>query len=237
MTTEFQGLDVTDAWISLKHDAVGQASPSAYRFPTASSLTKRFLDLTISGLALLALLPLLVFTAALIKLLDPGPVFYSHKRVGLKGQDFGCLKFRTMRVDAAQQLADLLAGDAEALAEWEQTRKLRNDPRVTVIGEVLRKSSLDELPQLLNVFAGHMSLVGPRPVTREELPRYGQYVEVYTATRPGLTGHWQTSGRSNTDFDRRVALDVEYVTQWSMLWDLWIMAKTIPVLFSREGAY
>lgn len=237
MTTEFQGLDVTDAWIGLTHDATSQTAQSLHRWPTTANATKRSFDLVISGLGLLLLLPLLVFTAALIKLFHPGPIFYSHKRVGLHGRDFGCLKFRTMHVDAAQQLAELLARDAKAQEEWEKTRKLRNDPRVTAIGEVLRKSSLDEIPQLLNVFAGHMSIVGPRPVTREELPRYGEYVELYTATRPGLTGHWQTSGRSNTDFDRRVALDVEYVTRWSLLWDLWIMAKTIPVLFSREGAY
>ncbi|KPF41999.1 hypothetical protein IP76_18940 [Rhizobium sp. AAP43] len=208
-----------------------------YRLPLRSNIVKRVLDITISLIAIIALLPMALLVALLIKASDGGTVFYSHRRVGWRGRDFGCLKFRTMRTDAAAQLAALLKDNPEARAEWEETRKLRNDPRITVVGEVLRKSSLDELPQLLNVLAGHMSIVGPRPVTREELIRYGDHVDLYTAARPGLTGHWQTSGRSNTCFEHRVALDVEYVTRWSLSWDLWIMAKTVPVLFSREGAY
>lgn len=237
MTTEFQGLDVADPWISLKQGGVDAHDLDVYRFPLKRNIAKRCLDVTLSFVTILAVLPLLLLVALLIKAGDGGPILYSHRRVGFRGREFDCLKFRTMRTDASTQLAALLKDDPQARAEWEEHRKLRNDPRITWVGEVLRKSSLDELPQLLNVLCGQMSIVGPRPVTREELVRYGEHAGLYTAARPGLTGHWQTSGRSNTGFDHRVALDVEYVTRWSFSWDLRIMAKTVPVLLSREGAY
>ena len=134
-------------------------------------------------------------------------------------------------------LRELLQTNRAARTEWEATRKLKNDPRVTVVGEILRKSSIDELPQLINVVRGEMSLVGPRPITAEELPRYGEHISAYMAGRPGLTGHWQTSGRNDVSYQHRVSLDVHYLDNWSLGRDFVIMAKTIPVLFSQRGSY
>ena len=168
-----------------------------------------------------------------MKLADGGPVFYSHTRIGLGGVAFGCLKFRTMKTDASAQLANLLQANRAARIEWEATRKLKNDPRVTVVGEILRKSSIDELPQLINIVRGEMSVVGPRPITAEELPLYGEHISTYMAGRPGLTGAWQTSGRNDVSYQRRVSLDVQYLHNWSLARDFVIMAKTIPVLFSQ----
>ncbi|UXN66283.1 sugar transferase (plasmid) [Phyllobacterium sp. A18/5-2] len=187
--------------------------------------------------ALVLLSPLLLIVAIIVKLADGGPVFYSHTRVGLGGVAFGCLKFRTMKTDTSAQLANLLQANRAARIEWEATRKLKNDPRVTVVGEILRKSSIDELPQLINIVRGEMSVVGPRPITAEELPLYGEYISTYMAGRPGLTGAWQTSGRNDVSYQRRVSLDVQYLHNWSLARDFVIMAKTIPVLFSHRGSY
>ncbi|WP_410010463.1 sugar transferase [Phyllobacterium sp. A18/5-2] len=199
--------------------------------------SKRAVDLLIATSALVLLSPLLLIVAIIVKLADGGPVFYSHTRVGLGGVAFGCLKFRTMKTDTSAQLANLLQANRAARIEWEATRKLKNDPRVTVVGEILRKSSIDELPQLINIVRGEMSVVGPRPITAEELPLYGEYISTYMAGRPGLTGAWQTSGRNDVSYQRRVSLDVQYLHNWSLARDFVIMAKTIPVLFSHRGSY
>jgi exopolysaccharide production protein ExoY len=187
--------------------------------------------------ALILLSPLLLLVAIIVKFSDRGPVFYSHTRIGFGGAPFGCLKFRTMKTDASAQLAELLQNSAAARSEWEATHKLKDDPRITAVGDILRRSSLDELPQLFNVLRGEMSLVGPRPITAEELPRYGEHIWAYMAVRPGLTGHWQTSGRNDVSYEHRVSLDVHYLNNWSLGRDLLIIAKTIPALFSQRGSY
>jgi exopolysaccharide production protein ExoY len=164
-------------------------------------------------------------------------VLFRHKRVGFKGKNFDCLKFRTMVTDAPARLRQLLDTDPVAAAEWTANRKLRNDPRVTAIGAILRKSSLDELPQLFNVLKGDMSIVGPRPVTEEELVRYSSAVDAYYACRPGITGLWQVSGRSTTTFYKRVACDCFYARNWSIALDAKIIIATIPAVCFSDTAY
>lgn len=200
-------------------------------------LAKRLLDIHVAIIALIMLSPLFIIIGVLVKLSDGGPVFYSHKRIGFFGSTFGCLKFRSMRTDAAARLEDVLKTDPTAREEWEKSRKLKIDPRVTFVGNILRRSSIDELPQLFNVLRGEMSLVGPRPITADELPRYGEHVSAYLSSRPGLTGHWQISGRSDLSYDNRVSLDLYYITNWSFWLDVTILAKTIPALLSQKGSY
>ena len=198
---------------------------------------KRALDVV--GAALLLLLALPAFlTIALLVRQDGGPAFFSHTRIGRGGHRFGCLKFRTMVPDAEQRLAGLWLSDPALRAEWEATRKLRHDPRITRIGRVLRATSLDEVPQLLNVLRGEMSLVGPRPVTAAELgTQYGHAALHYMCVRPGLTGAWQVSGRSEASYARRVALDIDYVRFPSLRTDLAILLRTPLVVLRRRGAY
>jgi lipopolysaccharide/colanic/teichoic acid biosynthesis glycosyltransferase len=189
------------------------------------------------ALALLLLLaPLMGSIAFLIWRRDGAPVLFAHYRVGLDGRLFRCLKFRTMLRDAEQRLSDLLARDPVARAEWASDQKLTHDPRITPVGRFLRRSSLDELPQLINVVRGEMSLVGPRPITVGELTRYGSVRWHYLSVRPGITGLWQVSGRNNTTYDERVALDRRYVEKRSMLLDMRILAKTARVVVERDGA-
>ena len=198
---------------------------------------KRAVDflLALAGLFLLA--PLFVLAAIAVKLSDGGPIFFSHERVGFRGNSFGCLKFRTMRVDAAERLTAYLQSDPDIAKEWNATRKLKDDPRVTAIGTMLRRSSIDELPQLINVLRGEMSLVGPRPVVVDELTRYGALVSLYLSARPGLTGLWQISGRSDLSWDDSVRLDLRYVENWSVMNDLMIMWRTGKVMIHPKGAY
>lgn len=197
--------------------------------------TKRGFDVVTSVLLLILLLPLFIVIGAFIRL-GGGPVFYQHRRIGAGGRSFGCLKFRSMDINADRLLADLLARDPAAAAEWSATQKLRNDPRVTAIGKLLRKTSLDELPQLFNVLRGEMSLVGPRPVVQSELRFYGEQAKYYIQARPGVTGLWQISGRSDTSYEQRVSLDVSYVCNWSFGKDLMILLRTVPVVLLRRGA-
>lgn len=164
-------------------------------------------------------------------------VFYRHQRVGRDGRLFDCLKFQTMVPNAEQVLHHLLAADPQLRAEWERDHKLKDDPRVTPLGRFLRSTSLDELPQLWNVLLGDMSVVGPRPVTREELLRYGRNAVIYQMVRPGITGLWQVSGRNFVGYRRRVAMDVLYVKRQSLVLDFWIMLKTIVVVVTRHGAF
>jgi len=190
-----------------------------------------------AALILLAMLsPLMLIVAWLIWRRDGAPIFFGHYRVGLDGRLFRCLKFRSMLLDADRALADLLRDDPAARAEWERDQKLTNDPRITPVGHFLRKTSLDELPQLFNVLRGEMSLVGPRPITVGELPRYGRARWHYLSVRPGITGLWQVSGRNNTSYEERVALDRRYVEQRSMAGDVGILLKTVRVVLLREGA-
>lgn len=181
--------------------------------------------------------PLMGLIALAIKAQDGGPVLFRHVRCGRDGRAFGLWKFRTMRVDAAERLAALLEEDPNAEAEWHRTRKLRRDPRVTRLGRVLRRSSLDELPQLLNILRGDMSVVGPRPVMADELSAYGPARAQYEAVRPGVTGLWQVSGRNALSFEERVRLDSAYVSGWSLRADAVILARTVPVVLTAQGAY
>jgi exopolysaccharide production protein ExoY len=189
---------------------------------------KRMIDIFIAAIALLLLMPIAIMVAVAIKTTSRGPVFYSHERVGFGGRTFRCLKFRTMVVDADAVIQRYLAENESAREEWNLYRKLRPDPRVTWIGRALRMSSLDEIPQLVNVLLGHMSCVGPRPVTLDELDRYGTNVSDYLAARPGITGAWQISGRNNLTFSDRVRLDADYVLDWSLTRDFGILLRTIP---------
>ena len=196
---------------------------------------KLLLDRAGAALLLLVLSPLLAAIALAAKL-DGGPALYAHTRLGAGGRRFGCLKFRSMRTDGDAILQDVLRTDPARAAEWAATQKLRNDPRVTRLGAVLRATSLDELPQLFNVMRGEMSLVGPRPIVDAEVTHYGQDIEYYYQARPGLTGLWQVSGRSDTSYRQRVQLDVLYVKNWTLWHDLAILFRTIPAVLKRTGA-
>ena len=189
------------------------------------------------ALVMLALLsPLLLAIAFRIWRVDGAPLTYGHYRVGLRGKLFRCLKFRSMVRNSDQVLHELLSTNAAARAEWERDHKLRNDPRITGIGDFLRRTSLDELPQLFNILRGEMHFVGPRPVTVGELRRYGARKRHYLSVKPGLTGLWQVSGRNNTTYDERVELDSQYVERRTPLFDTWIIFRTFKVLITREGA-
>ena len=200
-------------------------------------LVKRSLDVVAAVTLLVLLSPLFVFTALAIRFSSPGPVLFGHERIGLGGRVFRCWKFRTMEIDAAARLDAHLAEDPVAREEWTTHRKLRKDPRVTPLGQVLREYSVDELPQLLNVIRGDMSLVGPRPVVAEELVGYGAEARHYCAARPGITGLWQVSGRSDTDFAQRVELDARYVRSWSFATDVVILLRTVPAVLGARGSY
>ena len=200
-------------------------------------IAKRALDIVGAGVGLVLLAPFFLIVALMVRA-DGGPAFFAHQRVGRGGKLFGCLKFRSMVIDSQARLEALLASDPAARAEWEATRKLKNDPRITRIGGFLRSTSLDELPQLINVLRGEMSLVGPRPVQEAEIDRYyGASAAHYMAVRPGITGLWQVSGRSETSYESRVALDVSYVSRPSLLADLSILLRTPVAVISRRGAH
>lgn len=168
---------------------------------------------------------------------DHGPAIYGHERIGNGGRPFKCLKFRSMVVNSKEVLEQLLNTDPAARKEWDATFKLKDDPRITDIGKFLRKTSLDELPQLFNVLKGEMSLVGPRPIITAELERYSDEVDYYLLSKPGMTGLWQVSGRSDVDYETRVYLDAWYVKNWSMWNDIAILFKTISVVLRKDGAY
>lgn len=193
------------------------------------------MDVVGSALLLALLSPVILLIALMIKR-DGGPVFYAQPRVGLGGRMFGCLKFRSMVMNADQVLKDTLAKDPRAAAEWAAAQKLRRDPRVTTIGRILRATSLDELPQLINVLRMDMSLVGPRPIVEKEIARYRDDFGWYVAVRPGLTGLWQVSGRSDTSYARKVHLDAWYVRNWSLWQDIVILLRTVPTVLLRRGA-
>ncbi len=202
-----------------------------------SSGLKRAMDLVLVFTVLALAAPLLLTIYALLKIFDPGPALFSQMRVGRNGRTFTVYKFRTMRVDAAERLEHLLENDPAAAAEWAKYQKLRNDPRVTLLGGFLRKSSLDELPQLLNIVRGEMSVIGPRPVTSGEIHRYGADYPYYTAVRPGVLGLWQVKGRNTLTYPERIAYDVQYVKTWSIWQDVKILFMAVPVVLLGLGAY
>ena len=193
--------------------------------------------LFVALLVILLTLPLFIIVAVLVKITDPGPVIYKHVRMGLWGRRFACFKFRTMVVDSDKVLEALLDDDPGARAEWERSQKLIKDPRVTPVGQFLRESSLDELPQLINVLRGEMSFVGPRPIVPSDMSRYGDRLGLYMSARPGLTGAWQIDGRSDCGYDKRVELDANYVSNWRFSTDLSILVRTVGAVIDRKGSY
>lgn len=201
-----------------------------------SQLMKRWFDVVVASAILVFLAPVILLIAGLVWR-EGQPIFFAHTRIGRHGQLFKCLKFRSMVPNAAEVLEDLLSRDPAARAEWERDYKLKNDPRVTSLGHFLRKSSLDELPQLWNVIKGEMSLVGPRPVVPDELDRYGDGRRYYLEVRPGITGLWQISGRNDIDYEERVSLDTWYVRNWTLWYDIFILFKTVVTVPAKAGAY
>lgn len=202
----------------------------------SSRILKRIFDLAGSITIIIALSPILLYISRKVKK-DGGPAIYGHERIGKDGKPFKCLKFRSMVINSKEVLENLLANDAAAKQEWDATFKLKNDPRITKIGGLLRRTSLDELLQLFNVLKGEMSLVGPRPIITAELERYNDEVDYYLLSKPGMTGLWQVSGRSDVDYETRVYLDAWYVKNWSMWNDIAILFKTISVVLKKDGAY
>jgi undecaprenyl-phosphate galactose phosphotransferase len=202
----------------------------------SSRVIKRLFDIFGSLAIIVMLSPALIYISRKVKK-DGGPAIYGHERIGKGGRPFKCLKFRSMVINSKEVLADLLEQDPAAKEEWDATFKLKNDPRVTKIGGFLRRTSLDELPQLFNVLKGEMSLVGPRPIITAELERYNDEVDYYLLSKPGMTGLWQVSGRSDVDYETRVYLDAWYVKNWSMWNDIAILFKTIGVVLKKDGAY
>jgi Undecaprenyl-phosphate galactose phosphotransferase WbaP len=198
---------------------------------------KRTCDLTLTLLGGVVCLPVIALVALAIKLSSRGPVFFGHERIGRYGHRFKALKFRTMVTNGDAVLAAHLAENPEARDQWRRDHKLKHDPRITPIGRILRKTSLDELPQLWNVLRGEMSLIGPRPIVHEEISNYGDDFDVYLQALPGITGLWQVSGRNDISYRQRVSLDVEYVVTWSIWLDALILLRTAFVVVCQRGAY
>lgn len=197
---------------------------------------KRLMDIFVALVALFLFSPLMILIFIAMKVSDPGPTIFRHVRVGKEGKRFECLKFRTMVVNADRALKEHLQKDERARREWDESQKLTNDPRITNVGYFLRKTSLDELPQLINVLKGDMSIVGPRPIVDAEMCRYGDNIKYYLAARPGITGLWQVSGRSNCSYAERVAIDTKYVRSWTIGMDISIMFRTVPAVLSQSGS-
>lgn len=212
---------------------IGSTPSELFRY----QVLKRCIDVAL----VMALMPIILLVvlaiALLVKLSSPGSIFYSHRRIGKRGTFFSMWKFRTMCVDSAGLLEKYLEQNPDARTEWNKTHKLRNDPRVTRIGAFLRRYSLDELPQLWNVLTGQMSLVGPRPIVAAEVEKYADCFDCYCRVLPGLTGLWQVSGRSHLSYDARVALDCDYVAQWSLWKDALILLKTCAAVVKQDGAF
>jgi len=198
---------------------------------------KRALDLMLVIPAFIILSPIMLIVMYLIRKHDGGFPFFVQTRIGLNGREFNCYKFRTMVVDAQKRLDAVLKSDPIAAAEWEKDQKLKNDPRITKVGQFLRKTSLDELPQLWNIIKGEMSLVGPRPIIENEIPKYGSFFKYYSSVKPGISGLWQINGRNNTTYDERVQYDVTYAKTYSFLNDTKILLKTLPAVLLSKGAY
>ena len=204
--------------------------------PSISEMLRAGFDRGFALAALIFFAPFLLTVCVLLLVREGRPIFFGHTRIGKNGKTFKCLKFRTMAVDADERLAHLLKHDAEARKEWETTQKLENDPRVTCIGLFLRKTSLDELPQFFNVLKGDMAIVGPRPIVAAEVIRYGKHFGAYAPVKPGITGFWQVSGRSDVSYEDRVAMDVDYVNNRPFSRDIRIIVKTVRVVLAGDGA-
>lgn len=198
---------------------------------------KRTIDILLILVASPIIIPVMIILALLTKLTSKGPIFYGHTRIGKNGKSFKCWKFRSMCINSQEILNQILETDPQMRAEWEKDHKFLNDPRITKFGKFLRKTSLDELPQLINIFIGQMSFVGPRPVTDEELFKYGDMKDYVLSVTPGLSGLWQVSGRSDTGYEERISFDTYYIQNWSIWLDIWIIIKTIWVVLNHKGAY
>ncbi|MCL5073582.1 MAG: exopolysaccharide biosynthesis polyprenyl glycosylphosphotransferase, partial [Actinobacteria bacterium] len=200
-------------------------------------LLKRLFDLIVGICIFIFILPLMIVIAVAIKFDSPGPVLFGHRRIGRNGKQFICYKFRSMISNAQEILSDVLVKDPCLQSEWENNYKLKNDPRITGMGNFLRRTSLDELPQIFNVFKGEMSLVGPRPITETEVPYFDYHITDFYLVRPGITGYWQVSGRSEIDYPRRVELESWYVRNWSLWLDITLLIRTLAVVMGGRGAY
>ena len=212
----------------------GQSKVAPY---TIGGKSKRIFDVIIASITLIVFLPLFSFVVLLLKLTDPGPVIFRHIRVGQGGRRVACFKFRSMVLDSDKVLKTLLESDPAARKEWDRTQKLANDPRITPVGKFLRQSSLDELPQLINVIRGDMSLVGPCPIVPSELTRYGDKLSLYLQARPGITGIWQVSGRNDCGYYRRIEMDANYVRNWRFSTDFVILLRTLGAVLAQRGSY
>lgn len=226
---------ITDATRGVEQESFVISEPRRPN-PRNSFTAKRALDIAVASLALLFVAPLLLIIALLVRLQDGQAAIFSHTRYGQNGRTFKCLKIRSMVPDAAERLQELLERDPEAKREWELTQKLIHDPRITPLGQFIRATSIDELPQLINVLKGDMSLVGPRPISLSERSKYGENFADYCSVRPGITGLWQVSGRSNVSYPERVRLDTTYALNRSFWGDIVIMLKTIPAVLKSDGA-
>jgi Undecaprenyl-phosphate galactose phosphotransferase WbaP len=231
-------LNMTNIWMNIRdfNGMLGFASTNNLKLRW-NRITKRMLDVFIVVVGGAVILPFLLIVALLVKLTSKGPVLYGHTRIGKNGKPLKVYKFRTMAVNADAIIERMLASDPAIREEWEQSHKLKNDPRITAFGKFLRRTSIDEFPQLINILKGEMSLVGPRPVVEAEKIKYGDSFDLIFSTLPGLTGVWQVSGRSDTDYFDRVSFDMYYLQSWSIWLDLWILYRTIGVVLSRRGAY
>jgi exopolysaccharide production protein ExoY len=227
------GFSASDAY----HDSTEEVGVALQGRRPVGGAVKRAFDVVTTLVAIAALLPMFAILYVAVYMECPGQVLFRHRRVGFRGREFACLKFRTMVIDAERALREHLANNEDARREWQTTHKLRNDPRITAFGQFLRRSSLDELPQLFNVLMGHMSIVGPRPIVSEEVPLYQEHFGDYANARPGLTGLWQVSGRNTTSYPQRVAHDVEYLRNWSFIRDMQIILATAIHVWDGNGAY
>ena len=227
MVEPFPGPGTPDA-----HFCADEVTPSVFYVAA-----KRAFDIAFAASFLVVALPALVLLAIILQIDSPGPLLFIQQRVGKGGKMFGCIKFRTMHENAEELLADILARCPDARREWESHHKLRDDCRISRFGKIVRKLSLDELPQLFNILRGEMSVVGPRPIVSAEIEKYGQFFADYTAVKPGLTGLWQVSGRNDVSYDERVQLDVKYRERASMLFDLNIVLRTVPAVVASRGSY
>jgi Undecaprenyl-phosphate galactose phosphotransferase WbaP len=226
-------MDVTSHQ-TVSHDAISKNAN--FFLVWWRDFVKRAVDVCGAATLLIVLFPILIVIACVV-MSDRGSIVFGHPRIGRGGRTFQCLKFRSMVRNADKVLENLLATDPKAREEWNRDFKLKNDIRITPVGRILRRTSLDELPQLWNVLRGDMSLVGPRPVVRQELARYGTDVDYYLMLKPGITGLWQVSGRNNVDYPTRVSLDVAYATNRSLTLDILILLKTVKVVLEKDGAY
>ena len=231
--------NTVNIWASVRDfgGVLGLTTSNRLKMPW-NLMIKRLMDIFIVIFGGLILLPFLLFIALLVRITSPGPVLFKQERPGKNGKHFVFYKFRSMVIDAEERLKVLLESDPKIKEEWEKNRKLQKDPRLTAIGGFLRRTSIDEFPQLINILKGDMSLVGPRPVIDDsEMEMYGESFANTFSIRPGLTGLWQVSGRSDTEYQERIAYDTYYVQSWSIWLDLWIILKTFGAVFAGKGAY